>query len=76
MKKVLNIKGMHCQNCVKRATKALEELDGVESVNVDLEKELANVNFSGEINEAEIREALKAVDLELVSITEKKSIFG
>ncbi len=76
MKKVLNIKGMHCQNCVKRATQALEELDGVESVRVDLEKEMANVDFSGEINEAEIREALKAVDLELVSITEKKSIFG
>lgn len=76
MKKVLNIKGMHCQNCVKRATQALEELDGVESVIVDLEKEMANVDFSGEINEAEIREALKAVDLELVSITEKKSIFG
>ena len=76
MKKVLNIKGMHCQNCVKRATQALEGLDGVESVRVDLEKEMANVDFSGEINETEIREALKAVDLELVSITEKKSIFG
>ena len=76
MKKVLNIKGMHCQNCVKRATEALEGLDGIESAKVDLEKEIANVNFSGEINEAEIREALKEVDLELVSITEKKSIFG
>ncbi|NLB21487.1 MAG: heavy-metal-associated domain-containing protein, partial [Clostridium sp.] len=46
MKKILNIKGMHCQNCVKRATEALEGLDGIESAKVDLEKEIANVNFS------------------------------
>lgn len=75
MKKVLSIKGMHCQNCVKRATTALEALEGVEKAKVSLENENAIVDFSGEIDEAKIRAALAEVDQELVSITDKKSIF-
>lgn len=75
MKKILVIKGMHCQNCVKRATAALEGLEGIDKARVDLEKENATVDFSGEVDEAKIREALKEVDLELVSISDKKSIF-
>lgn len=75
MKKVLSIKGMHCQNCVKRATIALEGLEGIDKVRVNLEKENAIVEFSGEIDEAKIRAALADVDQELISITDKKSIF-
>lgn len=37
MTKKLNVTGMMCQNCVKHVTKALEGIDGVSDVKVDLE---------------------------------------
>lgn len=33
----LTITGMHCGGCVKSVTRVLEELEGVEQVNVSLE---------------------------------------
>ena len=33
----LTITGMHCGGCVKSVTRVLEELDGVEQVNVSLD---------------------------------------
>lgn len=39
------VKGMTCQHCVNRVTKAIEELDGVEDVVVSLEAEKAGVTF-------------------------------
>jgi copper chaperone CopZ len=38
MKKVLKIEGMMCKHCVAHVTKALAGVDGVESVEVSLEK--------------------------------------
>lgn len=37
--KVFNVQGMKCKHCVMSVTEAVEELDGVESVSVDLEKD-------------------------------------
>jgi len=39
------IEGMMCEHCVRRVTKAIEDVDGVKSVKVDLEKAEALVNF-------------------------------
>lgn len=33
----LNVSGMTCGSCVKHVTKALESLDGVSNINVDLQ---------------------------------------
>lgn len=33
----LSVQGMTCGSCVKHVTKAIESLDGVESVHVDLQ---------------------------------------
>ena len=33
----LNVQGMTCGSCIKHVTKALESLNGVESVDVDLQ---------------------------------------
>lgn len=76
MKKVLGIEGMHCMGCVGRATRALEGLDGITSAKVDLGSKNAVVDMTGEVSEETMREALKEVELELVSVSEKKSIFG
>ena len=76
MKKVLGIEGMHCMGCVGRATRALEGLDGITSAKVDLGKKSAVVDMTGEVSEETMKDALKEVELELVSVSEKKSIFG
>ncbi len=38
MKKTIKIKGMSCQHCVMAVTKALESIEGIESVSVNLEE--------------------------------------
>jgi len=42
---VFDIEGMHCDGCVQRITKFLEEVPGVQSAHVDLEKEEATVHL-------------------------------
>ena len=44
----LNVEGMTCGHCVMRVTKALEEIDGVKSAKVSLEKSVAEVLFKGD----------------------------
>ena len=46
MKKILKIEGMMCQHCVAHVTKALQGIDGVDSVEVNLKKGTATVMFS------------------------------
>lgn len=43
----LDVKGMHCQNCVAHVTEALEKVDGVTSASVSLSKESAVVEGRG-----------------------------
>ncbi len=38
MSSVLKVKGMSCQHCVMAVTKALNQLDGIQAVEVDLQK--------------------------------------
>ncbi|MBR0575248.1 heavy-metal-associated domain-containing protein [Proteiniclasticum sp. BAD-10] len=74
MKKVLEIEGMHCMGCVGRATRALEGL-GVKA-KVDLAKKNAVVEMDSDIADEVFKKALENANLELVSVSEKKSIFG
>lgn len=41
--KVINIEGMHCIHCAKSVKRAIAEIDGVESVTVDLDNKTATV---------------------------------
>ena len=43
----LSVKGMHCPKCVARVTEALEAIDGVTDVEVNLEGESAVVEGRG-----------------------------
>ena len=51
MKKTLKIEGMMCQRCVAHVTKALQEMEGVASVEVNLKKKTAIVELSAEISD-------------------------
>ena len=62
---IIKIKGMGCQNCVNAVTESLTELDGVNKVNVSLEKESAEVEFDeSKINAEKMIEAIKELEYE------------
>jgi heavy metal translocating P-type ATPase len=50
MKKTLKIEGMMCQHCVAHVTKALQGVEGVENVEVNLKKKTALVSSKTEIS--------------------------
>ena len=56
----LNVEGMTCGHCVMRVTKALEEIDGVKSAKVSLEKNAAEVTFKGDKLDSKV--LIKAVE--------------
>jgi copper chaperone len=59
--KSIKIKGMSCQHCVMAATKALNALDGVKDVKVDLKSGVTTY------------EEVKAVDPKAVAAAVKKA---
>ena len=61
MKKTLKIEGMMCQHCVAHVTKALQNVEGVTGVEVNLKKKTAIVEFSENVtDEAMILAVLEA----------------
>jgi len=50
---------MSCQHCVMRVKTALEQLDGVEKVDVDLENKSADVQLKQDIDESTLTSAVQ-----------------
>lgn len=60
MKKKINIKGMSCNHCVMHVKNALMEVEGVKSVDVNLEEKYAMVqgdNLNDEKMKVEVEDA-------------------
>ena len=53
MNKVINVDGITCEHCVDTIKEAVEILDGVFSVDVDIEKKQVVVEFDEKIAKAE-----------------------
>ncbi len=68
MKKTLHIEGMTCGNCVKHTTEALEKLDGVTSVNVDLAAKSAVVEADKDITDDVFKEAVSEAGYTVTSV--------
>ena len=60
MKKVLEIKGMTCGNCVKRVTKIISGFDGTSEVEVDLQKREAT--FTCDTQSTNVESVVKAIN--------------
>ena len=60
------VRGLHCQACVAKATEALEKLDSVESVKINLEDGAATIEVASDFDRAQLKDAILAVDLELL----------
>lgn len=65
MEQTIKIKGMTCQHCVKMVTKALQSLQGVRNVEVNLEKAEARIESDRLIDSEILRETLKKAGYDL-----------
>lgn len=64
MKRKVLINGMSCMNCVRHVKKALEEIPGMESVQVDLATKSATI--TGDVAESLIVKVLADHDYEVL----------
>ena len=61
MKKVeIKIEGMHCEGCSKRLTKVLNNVEGVNMAEVNLENKLADIEYDETI--AKIEDFCEAIE--------------
>ncbi len=68
MTKKIAIEGMSCQHCVSHVKEALSELNGVTSVEVNLEGKSAVLEASGEVKDEDIKFAVDDAGYEVVNI--------
>lgn len=66
-KKTVQIKGMHCKNCVQSVTEAINEIEGA-SAKVSLKKGQAVVSFDREIDDDALYIAVEGAGFQVVSI--------
>ncbi len=64
MKKTLKVEGMTCQHCVMHVTKALESVDGVSDVSVDLDSGSATLKATDAVSDDALVKAVKDADYE------------
>lgn len=65
MEKQLKINGMMCMMCRKHVLEALEAMDGVTAVDVNLEAGTAKVEASRDIPQAEFKKVIEEAGYEL-----------
>jgi copper chaperone len=68
MKKKILIEGMSCEHCVAHVKDALEGIDGVSSVLVNLEGKYATVET--DVNDEILKEAIEEEGYDVVKIEE------
>ncbi|MGN0402261.1 MAG: heavy metal translocating P-type ATPase [Acetatifactor sp.] len=68
MTKVITIEGMMCSHCTGRVQKALEALEGVVAVTMNLEQKSATLELSGEVSDEALSEAVTEAGYQVTSI--------
>lgn len=68
MKKIMIIEGMACGHCTARVQKALEEIEGVEGVDMSLEEKSAEITLSKEVSDELLTAAVTDAGYEVVEI--------
>ena len=69
MKKTLKIEGMMCQHCVAHVTKALQGVEGVIAVDVNLKKKIAVVELGKEVLNETLTKTIVDAGYEVKSIS-------
>lgn len=68
MKKKISVEGMSCQHCVSHVKEALSELNGVTSVDVNLEAKSAVLEASTDVKDEDIKYAIDEAGYEVLNI--------
>ncbi|NLP46923.1 MAG: heavy metal translocating P-type ATPase [Epulopiscium sp.] len=68
MKKILWIEGMSCQHCVKHVQQALEKVEGIQVIEVNLKKKYAMVNLEKEVEDKILSTVIKEAGYELKKV--------
>lgn len=71
MEKIINIKGMSCENCVKHIEESLGKIDEIDKVKVSLLRNNARVESKEDIDDAKLKKAVEDAGYEVVSIENK-----
>ncbi|PAF51621.1 copper-binding metallochaperone CopP [Helicobacter sp. 13S00477-4] len=58
MKKEFQVPGITCQHCVDKIEKFVGEIEGVNQINIDLNKKIVSVEFNPPADEKNISEAI------------------
>ncbi len=61
----IKVKGMSCQHCVMAVTKALDEIEGIENVTVDLERGEASFDETKPVDRDTIRKRISDAGYEV-----------
>jgi copper chaperone len=67
MATILKVKGMNCQHCVMSVTKALNQLEGIKNVQVDLAKGEVRFDNMKEVASNRIEKAIQDAGYEVIS---------
>ena len=68
MKKTIRIEGMSCGHCTARVAKALDALEGISSVSVDLDSGTAVVEAADTVTDEAIIEAVDDAGYDVLRI--------
>jgi copper chaperone len=66
MATIFKVKGMSCQHCVMSVTKALNQLEGIKNVQVDLAKGEVRFDNTKEVASDRIEKAIQEAGYEVV----------
>jgi copper chaperone len=69
MKKKISVEGMSCMNCVKHVKHALEEIEGVNDVEVDLAGKYALIQVKN-VKDDTIKSAIEDAGYDVINIKE------
>jgi len=67
MDSVLKVKGMSCQHCVMSVTKALNQLDGIKNIQIDLAKGEVRFDNTKSVASDRIQKAITDAGYEAVA---------
>ena len=66
MASMVKVKGMSCNHCVMSVTKALDKLDGIKNVKVDLQKGEVSFDNTKALGSEKIEKAISDAGYEVV----------
>ncbi len=67
MATILKVKGMSCQHCVMSVTKALNQLEGIQNIQVDLQKGEVRFDNTKDVASNRIAKTIEVAGYEVVS---------